>query len=725
MLFQGRNLRVEINGSIDTGERQAMVATLWLDVPGERFNVLSCVVLDELEQALEALKSEPIRVLLVRSAKETGFVAGADVRDFAHIQSASEAEALSARGQQLFNRLAMPPATSVAIIHGPCLGGGLELALACSSRLAVDQPGTQLGLPEVELGLLPGWGGTQRLPRVVGVENALRMILTGRRLNARESKSWGLVDALLPDPKSVDPLELARHAPWSKSGQSYSWRRALLESNPLGRRLLFRAARKHLARRVPDDMPAPYEALRAVEVGASQGIEAGLAYERAAIGRLSQTSACRNLIKLFFLRERARQLPTDDKCQAVRPIQRVGVVGAGTMGAGIAQLAAIKGFEVVVQEINEQALASGLTKIEDLFQQAVDRQIVTPEEARSKLEAIGRTTTCQDFERVDLVVEAVVEDLELKRKAFQELEARTSPTTILATNTSSLLVREIQQGLFRRDRVAAVHFFNPVHKMPLVEVARTAETDSNVVSSLLRWVIALGKTPVVVKDSPGFLVNRILMPYLNEAAILVGEGMSIEQVDRVMRRFGMPMGPLELLDQVGLDVAAHIARTIQPVLGSWVTPNPLFEEMAKQGWLGQKAGIGFYRYRGAKQSANSQLASSLKSSASEVAARDRMVLLMVNEAGRCLEEQVVRDAETIDLAMIFGSGWAPHRGGPLRYADERGLAEVIDALDRLTLEHGSRFEPCADLRRRAKTGDSFYRAKERLLEMDRDEERKR
>jgi 3-hydroxyacyl-CoA dehydrogenase/enoyl-CoA hydratase/3-hydroxybutyryl-CoA epimerase len=400
----------------------------------------------------------------------------------------------------------------------------------------------------------------------------------------------------------------------------------------------------------------------------------------------------------------------------------VGVVGAGTMGAGIAQLALVKGFDVVVQEINETALASGVKKIEDLVHKAQARGVLSAEEAGKRLARMGKTTTWEGFGDVELVVEAALEDMEVKRKVFRELEERTRPDAFLATNTSSLSVAELQKGARLPARVAGLHFFNPVHKMPLVEVVRAPKTSADMAAALASWAAALGKTPVIVADSPGFVVNRILMPYLNEAGILIAEGMPVEELDRVMRRFGMPMGPLELLDQVGLDVAAHVARSVRPVFEHRLEPGPALERMVAMGWLGQKTGKGFYIYRGKRKAVHAEALSQLRQelvappvrdkgaapAQRSLEGRERMVCLMVNEAAMCLAEGLGERAEVIDLAMVLGTGWAPHRGGPLRYADDRGTADIVNILDSLAIKHGPRFKPCDELRERSQSNKRFY-----------------
>jgi 3-hydroxyacyl-CoA dehydrogenase/enoyl-CoA hydratase/3-hydroxybutyryl-CoA epimerase len=692
------------------------VACLVLDVPGRSVNVLSRRVLDDLSAALDRVgAASTFDLLIVRSGKAGSFIAGADLHEFARVTTAAEATAISETGQRLFDRLAALPIPTVAMISGACLGGGLELALACDYRVVVDDPRTLLGLPEIELGLVPGWGGTQRLPRTVGLERAFQIILGGRRLNARDAVRWGLADSVARDAEDGPPAFLANpvkrprpHLPL------HTWRQRLLEGTRWGRWLLYRGTERVLRRRLPDDMPAPREALRAVRTGIADGFAAGLASEREAIGNLATTTACRNLVRVFFQREEARKPRRDLQRDDSPPIRRVGVVGIGTMGAGIAQLAALKGCEVVVREVNETALAAGILRILALFRRAVERGVLKAEELPSRLAAIHGTTAWKGFADLDVVVEAIVEDAGAKQAIFKAMEENTSPSTILATNTSSLLVRQMQEGLTHPGRVAGLHFFNPVHKMPLVEVVRAAETDGEVAARLADWAVALGKTPAVVKDSPGFLVNRVLMPYLNEAVLLVVEGMRVQLIDEAMRRFGMPMGPLELLDQIGLDVAAHVAADIGPVFGARFGPSAGFEHMRENGWLGQKSGVGFYRYRDRRKKVNDSGVAVLRGTSHVAAphqldaappaelmatARERMVLLMVNEAAACLAEGLAESAEAIDLAMVLGTGWAPHRGGPLRYAEERGLGAVVDALTELAERYGPRFTPCAGLRR--------------------------
>ncbi len=523
------------------------------------------------------------------------------------------------------------------------------------------------------------------------------MILEGKRLGARAALSCGLADvaptneAELRSQLAYLGIKAIQQGKRPLKGLPLrTWGQRFTESTAVGRGLLFTATERVLRNRVPDDMPAPAEAIQAVRVGLKEGMVAGLAYERAAAGRLAVSSACRNLITLWLRGEQARKLPDDLRAAAAPEVRNVGVVGAGVMGAGIAQLAAFRGGRVVVREINQTALDVGLKRIKDLFDKAVQRRVLSDREAdqRRSPRQCASTTAWVGFDEVDVIVEAAIEDLDAKRGVFRELDGRTRPTTVLATNTSSMRVGGLEEGLTHPERVGGMHFFNPVHKMPLVEVVRTATTNERSLATLVQWAIALGKTPVVVRDSPGFVVNRILTPYLAEATLLIAEGMKITEIDHVMKRFGMPMGPLELLDQIGLDVAAHVAQSMAPLLAERFGDNTTFEKMRVNGWLGQKSGRGFYTHRGRARTPNHLAENLLRVEAAgegaavsqgmppEVRAeeaRDRLVLLMVNEAVMVLGEALAQSAAMIDLAMVLGVGWAPHRGGAVAaHADEEG-----------------------------------------------------
>lgn len=669
------------------------VAAIVLDVVDRKVNVIADRFLDDFNEALERVQANrDFRLLVIRSGKPGNFCAGADLQRFRSGGSAEEAGRLSAHGQRVFNKLADLRVPSVAVIAGSCLGGGLELALACDYRVVVAKAETRLGLPEIELGLIPAWGGTQRLPRTIGLERAFQLMLGGRRLNALQAWQWKLADRVLPTEDDV----LADFPDSTRKRTRHrlplqTWRQRLFESTRFGRTLIVRGAHSVLRRRLPDDMPAPFEVVQAVNTGLRHGFAAGLEYERAALGRLVQTPACRNLVRVFHLREDARK-PAD--VGNARPVRKIAVIGGGIMGTAIVQLAVLKGFNVVVREANETALGFSMLRIMGLLQQAVERGLISAGDLQQKLAAVQGTTAWKSFEDVDLIIEAIPEDLARKRALFIEAEQNTRPDTVFASNTSSLRIADMQQGMQRPEQLGGLHFFNPVHKMPLVEVARGPHTSADTAATLTEFARALGKTPLLVHDGPGFVVNRVLIPYLNEAVQIVAEGVRIALVDEAMRLFGMALGPLELLDQIGIDIAVQVGQAVSPVFAERLHMSPAFAALVERGWLGRKSGAGFYRYRKHKKRVN-RLAESLLhqmesatpyqqaalSKADQMAEiRERLVGLMVNEATRCLDEKLADDADTIDLAMILGSGWAPHRGGPLRYAADIAQARQVQAV---------------------------------------------
>jgi 3-hydroxyacyl-CoA dehydrogenase/enoyl-CoA hydratase/3-hydroxybutyryl-CoA epimerase len=663
--------------------------------------------------------------VVFRSAKPSGFMAGADVHRIRQIESESEVRAVLTAGHELFDRGERLPCPTIAVIHGPCLGGGLEFALACRYRVARDDAQTKIGLPEVMLGLIPGWGGTQRLPRVVGLRQALRMILEGSTLSASKAAAAGLVDLIAP-PDDFDAA-VSRFVDDRLAGREV--RRpargllgAALEGTRPGRALVFRTARKKIAKR-ERDYPALPAAIRAIEAGFRDAGTAGFAVERDEFTRVVFTPTARNLIDLFLLRERARKPATwVSKDHKPAPVQKVAVVGAGVMGAGIAQLVALNGIPVTLKDINDEIVANGTKKIELLTSEAVTKGALSRAEAEAAVRNITPTSEWGPLANVDVVIEAVVEREDVKREVFRQLADLVGHATVLASNTSALSVSRLGYEIPHPGRVAGLHFFNPVHRMQLVEVVRAQGTNDETIATLVDFIRKLGKVPVVVADSPGFLVNRVLFPYLDEAVRLVIEGVDGRTVDEVAKRFGMPMGPLELLDQIGIDIAADVAKTFAALARD---PGPVparFAEMVADGALGKKAGRGFYEYRNDRRGKPTRWATPTHPRVVQLALDDepvtltkvsikwvqsRLIYPMINEAARCLQEGVVRDAWVIDAAMVLGTGFAPFRGGPLRTAEAIGLAEVVRTLDAFRREHGDRFEPAALLRTKAAEGHGF------------------
>lgn len=706
------------------------IATITIDLPHQPHNVFNQSVIEELAQLADRLEKESdVRFVIFRSGKASGFLAGADVTRIQSIETREEAEAIIGLGQELFTRIERLPIPTLAAIHGPCLGGGLEFALACRYRIARDDSATRLGLPEIQLGLLPGWGGTQRLPRTIGLARALQLILTGSRLPAKKAERHGLIHCAAPPERfdaEIESFVADRLAGKPLLPPKRGLVAKLRDETRLGRRLVLGAVRRKIAAQ-GEHYPAAPAAVRAVETGLRKSFEEGLIAERKAFVDLLFTPTCRNLLELFFARERARKSKSwvDDQAAAAAreqpPIERIAVIGAGTMGAGIAQLAAYEGYAVALRDVDEDAVGAGMKRIERLMNDLVQRGSLRSEEAAARLNAV---TPCVDWgpaARSDLAIEAVVERMDVKQEVFRTLDERLPGHAILASNTSALPVAQLAGATGRPAQVAGLHFFNPVHKMQLVEIVRTGNTANETVARLVDFVRGLGKTPVVVADSPGFLVNRILFPYLDEGVRMVCEGLAVDMVDREARRFGMPMGPLELLDQVGLDVATGVARTMAgKAAEAGPTPERL-QQMVDQGRLGKKSGRGFYEYkkgrRGkpvveASRSAGSRPTGRLGTSRSDSGRlseiQQRLVGAIVNESAKCLEERIVTEAWVIDLAMVLGTGFAPFRGGPLRLADQWGIEAVVCDLRRMEEGLGARFAPCSLLQEMDEHGRRFY-----------------
>ena len=683
------------------------VADLVLDIPGGRHNFLNRQVLLDLVQALERVAAEEsFRVLLLRSAKGPSFCSGLAPQVLAELTPSQFAE-IARQGQELCERWANLRVPSVAIIAGACLGGGLELALACDYRVAVLKPSTVLGFPDLESGLIPMWGGTQRLPQVVGLERGLQMLLGGRRVLPAEAKTWGLVDEVSAP---TDPTPPAFLNQLQKRGRRKlplrTFRQKLTESTRLGRWLILRGAERLLRRRLPDDMPAPWIALEAVRTGLREGRQAGLARERSGIEALAATQAARNLIFLHIERDQLR-LSAAPKEGSPR-IRTIGVVGAGSKGSALIYMAITKGCQVVVRESSDAALGYALFRMLTLFQHEVTRGSMAPADMMKNLGNIRGTTAWKGFEECDLILEAIGEDADKKLALFAQMEKQTRPSTLLVTTGSATSVTSLQEKVNKPERVGGLHFLPPLGRSLLVEVVSSPKTSTEVSRRLTEFVGTLGRTPHSVNDLPGFLVHRLLVPYFNEAVLLIKEGFSPQRIDEAMVRFGMNNGPLEHLDLMGLDTAAPLFAALQPVLGRRLVLDEAIRFMVEQQWLGQKTELGFYRYRGKRQKVHDALVARLQSAgraegvfkaeafarADQMARiRRRLVFLMLNEAAWCLEEGRADSPDALDLALML-AGWAPHRGGPFRYASHLGIPKVLQELEALAAEHGPRYKLC-------------------------------
>ncbi|HTA31140.1 MAG TPA: 3-hydroxyacyl-CoA dehydrogenase NAD-binding domain-containing protein, partial [Candidatus Cybelea sp.] len=690
--------------------RDDHICVLIFDRPGSAANIFDRRTLTELGEELEFIAgAAQIEGVILTSAKRSIFIAGADLNMMSEDASPQEARELINLGQTVMNRLATLPIPTVAAIHGACVGGGYELCLACDHRVASTDRATKIGLPETMLGLLPAWGGSTRLPRLIGLPQALDIILAGKTLAAKQALKRGMVDELAPAEYLVEvAARMIRRGKPRRKGHQFV-------NNRLAASVIAARARSQVLKKTRGHYPAVSKALEVVTGGISKSIPESLALERDGILELAQTEACHNLIRVFFLQERAKKqtLSGAGSTTASAAITRAAVIGSGVMGAGIAQWLSARQVSVILKDINTEQVAKGMAAIAKTYQEGAKRHVFTAREARDGLDRIAPASTNVPLGRCGLIIEAAVENLELKKKIFQGLDEWAGENTILATNTSALPISELAASTRRPERVLGLHFFNPVHRMQLVEIVAARQTAPEVLQRALQFVRHIGKLPVIVKDSPGFLVNRILMPYLVEAGNLFESGASITNLDEAMLDFGMPMGPMLLLDEVGIDVARHVAQTLAAHYPDRLAIPETLNKMIQAGMLGRKGGRGFYLHRkGKAPQPYARAASLVRNQTASALTRndlqDRMVLLMVNEAARCLEEQVVTDPADVDFAMIMGTGFAPFRGGPLRYADTIGVANLVAKMDRLAAAGATHFAPCALLRSLMESGQGFY-----------------
>jgi len=606
---------------------------------------------------------------------------------------------------------------TVAAIHGACVGGGYELCLACSHRVASSDRATKIGLPETQLGILPAWGGCTRLPRLIGLPRALDVILGGKILSASHALKYGMVDDLVPRERLVEIAArkiVLKGSVLNRRSRSLSLRAT---TNRLFAVALSLRVESQLLKRTRGHYPALFKALEVITKGISRSIANSLALEREAILELARSEECRNLIEVFFMQEHAKKqrYMTGNAAAAAKGVHRTAVIGAGVMGAGIAQWLSARGLQVILRDINTAQVAKGMGSVARLYDEGVKRRALSRLEARAGVDRIFPAPSEVPLHNVDLIIEAAAEKMDLKKAIFNRLTEVAGRDTIFASNTSALSVTEIASSVPCPERVVGIHFFNPVHRMQLVEIVVARQTSPEVVQRALRFVQQIGKLPVVVKDSPGFLVNRVLMPYLIQAGQLFEAGASIEDIDEAMLDFGMPMGPLRLIDEVGVDVAHHVAEELQGKFSDRMSAPRVLSQMLKAGLLGRKSERGFYLHNAKAPETNSGLSLFQEKDWAKNLGREelqtRMVLLMINEAARCLEEEIAARAADVDFAMIMGTGFAPFRGGPLRYADTAGIGKIVDEMKRLADTGATYFAPSALLERTAAGRRRFYSEK--------------
>lgn len=718
---------VKRGGAFNLEVRDNGVAFLIFDLKDEKVNILSSKVMAELDSWLDDLaRRSDIKALVFLSAKEDNFIAGADVSEIRDITDPNEGAEKARQGQAIFQKIHDLPFPVVAAIQGACVGGGLELALACHFRIARISPKTKIGLPEVKLGILPGFGGTQRLPRLIGIQRSLKLILTGKLVDARMAGRMGIVDKVLPPDYPFSFMKAAaeefglamlqnfKRGAYLQKRNAKRLHAIFLESNSFGRKIIFEQARKQTLKSTRGQYPAPLKALEAVQRGIEAPLKEGLEIEAKLLGELIAGQVCKNLISLFFLNEALKKDPGVEKAKVhPREIQQVGILGAGVMGGGIAQLLAYNDIPSRMKDINQEMVNLGLKKAEQIFLESVEKKKMSRREMQRKMSLISGATDYSGFAPMDFIIEAVVENIEVKKQVFAEIEPRVKDTCILASNTSSLSITEIAEAVKKPERVVGFHFFNPVHRMPLLEVIRGDKTSDETTAIAVAFAKRIGKTPIVVKNSPGFLVNRILGPYINEAALMLEEGAKIEEIDRAMVDFGMPMGPLNLLDEVGIDVGYKVAKILAEAFGERVTPSKVIECMYEDKRLGKKGGKGFYIYEGRSKRVDENVYALFKhlvkpKPLTREEMQDRLVFIMLREAVLCLEEKIVRRPRDVDAGMIFGTGFPPFRGGLLRYADSLGLSNCHDKFFTLKEKYGARFETPELLQKLAMKGERFY-----------------
>ncbi len=693
------------------------IAHLVMDVLGDAMNTLKAEFAEQISQVLIDIKTDTsIKGLVLLSGKADSFVAGADINMLANCKTAEEATSLSRQGQMIFDQLSNLPIPVVAAINGPCLGGGLELALACHLRVCSDNTKTALGLPEVQLGLLPGSGGTQRLPKLVGIQKSLDMMLTGKQLRAKQALKAGLVDDVVPNSILIATAEnLAIAGKANIKPRKTSLLDKFLEGNSIGRSIVFSQASKTVMAKTKGNYPAPLKIIDCVKIGVEQSPAKGYQVEADHFGQLVMSDVSAQLRKLFFA---TTDMKKEHGVADVAPekVNTVGVIGGGLMGGGIAFVTASKAkLPVRMKDISHQGISHALKYSYDILAKKVKRRFMLKTEMQQQLAMITGSTEYTGFKNLDLVVEAVFEDLTLKQKMVADVEANAKDSTVFASNTSSLPIGQIAAQAQRPENVIGLHYFSPVDKMPLAEIIAHEGTSDQTISTTVAFAKKQGKTPIVVKDKAGFYVNRILAPYMNEAARLLLANEPIEKLDKALVKFGFPVGPMQLLDEVGIDIGAKISPILTTELGERFTAPDAFNKLIDDGRLGKKSAKGFYLYgkqakkhKAVDESVYALLQIKPTGTISETDVINRCVYLMLNEAARCLDEGIIRSARDGDIGAIFGIGFPPFTGGPFSYIDSIGADTLVTQLNQWVSVHGERFKPCQALVDMAEKGDRYY-----------------
>lgn len=701
------------------------IAVLTFDLPNEKVNKLSTPVMTELKAHIEKLKSSSYKMVVFKSNKPKIFIAGADIEEIKELKTKEQVSHAVSSGQGIFNMIEDLPMPTMALVNGACAGGGCELILACDYRIATDDSSTRIGLPETQLGILPGFGGCIRLPRVVGLQAALDVILAGKLLNSKKAAKIGLVDFVvhpnLLESFAATQMEKIIADGAKKRRKTFQARGAVnkLLEGPL-KGVVFSKAKEGVLKATKGHYPAPLAALEVIRktYGMSDRTKA-LQIELDHFCECAVTDISKNLIHVFYLTEMVKKQTGVSSGVKGKPVKHIGVLGAGTMGGGIAYVAADKGIDVRVKDISHDANAKALKHARDLWAKLAKKKVIDNYQFTQKMSLVSTTLDFSGFKNIDVTVEAIVEDMGIKQKVIAQTAGQMRDDAIIVTNTSSLSVTEMSKGHPRPEYFAGMHFFSPVHKMPLVEVIRGEKSSDETIATVFELAKKMGKMPVVVKDGAGFLVNRLLLPYMAEAAFLLAEGMSVEQVDKAyVKQFGMPMGPFELMDSVGLDVCVKVLNIFKKAFPDRVEVPPLMEKLEKnKSRLGQKTGLGFYKYdsSGRKGEFDQSIYAELGISAptnpyTDQECIERGVFAMINECTLALDaDKIVDTPNEVDLAMIMGTGFPPFRGGLTKYADSVGADYVRKQLDHYSKERkANRLKPSVKLVERADKNIKFY-----------------
>lgn len=700
------------------------IAVLEWDHIGEKANKLSSPIMKRFSEVLSEVNNSKYEILVIISKKPSIFIAGADIDEIKNLKTKDDTATAVKGGQDIMNQIEDLKIPVLAAIHGACVGGGCELVLSCDYRLATDHESTKIGLPETKLGIIPGFGGCVRLPRVVGLQSSLDIILNGKTVAAAKAKKMGLVDKLANHAiLRVEALKYAREI-LKKNGTKK--RKKIFKASGLtnvllegpGKGIIYSQAKKNVDINSKGHYPALYEALDVVKktYGMTNRSRA-LEIEREGFCKVAGGEVSKNLINLFFMMEGVKKKTGVSADVKPKQVNTLAVLGAGTMGGGIAYAAADKGVVVRLKDITQEAINIGFKAAEKIWKKRLERRQINKYQLTEKMSMISGGLDFEKFDKMDVVVEAIVENMEIKKKVIAETAAKCKPDCIIATNTSSLSVNEMAKGHPNPENFVGMHFFNPVDKMPLVEVIRGEKTSDVATATIFELAKKMGKTPVVVKDGPGFLVNRLLIPYLIESAFFLQEGMDIKKVDDVfVKKFGMPMGPFHLMDEIGIDVCVKVSYIFKDALGERLELPETLKKLKTSDRLGKKNKKGFYIWdeKGKKTGVDSSVYTELglgkpSNPLSDEDLIGRAIYNMINEASLVLiEEKIVETAEEVDLGMIMGTGFPPFRGGLMRYADSVGTAKIVDSLELYATKYGIRFKPCNPLRNMAKTNRNFY-----------------